>query len=114
MKDKIALMTNKKITFCIEGEETELFSEYINGKLAKEIQLQNRKQRKITGQTIVNQYYTLRQQTYKEGFKPLESGFGTESEDEESSQEDEGDLSSEDDLMMYEYDNKITQNIWLP
>ena len=76
--------------------------------------MQNRKQRKITGQTIVNQYQTLRQQTYKEGFKPLESGFGTESEEADSSEEDQDDLSSEEDLMMYDYDNKITQDIWLP
>ena len=49
-KDKASLMTNKKITFCTEGEETELWSEYIEGKQAREILMQNRKQRKITTQ----------------------------------------------------------------
>ena len=43
-------MTNKKIVFCTEGEETELWSEYIEGKQAREIQMQNRKARKITTQ----------------------------------------------------------------
>ena len=36
-KDKASLMTNKKITFSTEGEETELWSEYIEGKKAREI-----------------------------------------------------------------------------
>lgn len=54
-------MTNKKITFCIEGEETELWEEYIHGKLAKDIQIQNRKTRKITGASIgFNSSQTLR------------------------------------------------------
>ena len=108
-------MTNKKITFCIEGEETELWDEYIHGKLAKDIQIQNRKNRKITGaNTLFTSSQTLRQQTYRDGFKPLESGFGSESEDAESSEDEMGDISSEEDLMMYEFDNKITQDIWLP
>ena len=108
-------MTNKKITFCIEGEETELWDEYIHGKLAKDIQIQNRKNRKVTGaNTLFTSSQTLRQQTYRDGFKPLESGFGSESEDAESSEDEMGDISSEEDLMMYEFDNKITQDIWLP
>lgn len=108
-------MTNKKITFCIEGEETELWDEYIHGKLAKDIQIQNRKNRKITGaNTLFTSSQTLRQQTYRDGFKPLESGFGSESEDADSSEDEMGDVSSEEDLMMYEFDNKITQDIWLP
>ena len=108
-------MTNKKITFCIEGEETELWDEYIHGKLAKDIQIQNRKNRKITGaNTLFTSSQTLRQQTYRDGFKPLESGFGSESEDADSSEDEMGDISSEEDLMMYEFDNKITQDIWLP
>ena len=108
-------MTNKKITFCIEGEETELWDEYIHGKLAKDIQIQNRKNRKITGaNTLFTSSQTLRQQTYRDGFKPLESGFGSESEDCDSSEDEVGDISSEEDLMMYEFDNKITQDIWLP
>ena len=49
-KDKASLMTNKKITFSIEGEETELWSEYIEGKQARDVQIQNRKARKITTQ----------------------------------------------------------------
>ena len=54
-------MTNKKITFCIEGEETELWDEYIHGKLAKDIQIQNRKNRKITGaNTLFTSSQTLR------------------------------------------------------
>ena len=108
-------MTNKKITFCIEGEETELWDEYIHGKLAKDIQIQNRKNRKVTGaNTLFTSSQTLRQQTYRDGFKPLESGFGSESEDADSSEDEMGDISSEEDLMMYEFDNKITQDIWLP
>ena len=108
-------MTNKKITFCIEGEETELWDEYIHGKLAKDIQIQNRKNRKATGaNTLFTSSQTLRQQTYRDGFKPLESGFGSESEDADSSEDEMGDISSEEDLMMYEFDNKITQDIWLP
>ena len=62
-KDKASLMTNKKITFSIEGEETELWSEYIEGKQARDVQIQNRKARKITTQNTAfqNQYNTLRQ-----------------------------------------------------
>ena len=77
--------------------------------------MQNRKARKITTQNTAfqNQYNTLRQQTYREGFKPLESGFGTDSEDDGSSQEEKNE-SDDDELFMYEHDNKITQGIWLP
>ena len=49
-KDKASLMTNKKITFSTEGEETELWCEYIEGKQARDVQIQNRKARKITTQ----------------------------------------------------------------
>ena len=62
VKDKNDLISSKKITFCVEGQENEIWEEYIYGKQAKGVMAANkRKTHRGAINTVVKSYATLRQ-----------------------------------------------------
>ena len=62
IKDKSDLISSKKITFCVEGQENEIWDEYIQGRQAKAVMAANkRKTHRGAVNTVVKSYATLRQ-----------------------------------------------------